>query len=45
MKQIYEEMLLRKDRPSKDDLWMYKLTRPGVQVFIKTVRNVKKTMQ
>lgn len=45
MKQIYEEMLLRKDKPSKDDIWMYKLTRPGVQVFVKCVRNIKKTMQ
>ena len=45
MSQIYEEMLLRKYQPSKDELWKYKLTRPGVSVYVKNVRNVKKTMQ
>ena len=45
MSQIYEEMLLRKYQPSKEELWRYKLTRPGVTVYVKNVRNVKKTMQ
>ena len=38
-------MLLRKYQPSKDELWYYKLTRPGMSVFVKNVRNIKKTMQ
>ena len=45
MSQIFEEMLLRKYAPSKDELWYYKLTRPGVSVYVKSIRNIKKTMQ
>ena len=38
-------MLLRKDRMSDEKMLFYKLTRPDVQIFVKTIRNVKKTMQ